>query len=326
MRRRDFITLLGAAAAWPLAARAQQRTLPMIGYLDATNMDLDPRMPMFRQGLGEAGFIEGRNVAIEYRSANGQYSRLPALAAELVRRQVDVIVAPGSAPAALAAKAATATIPVVFGVADDPVKLGLVTSFARPEGNVTGVDIFSVEVVAKRLSLLHALVPKAARIAVLVNPANTQNGDAMVGEISRAASAMGLQIELLKAGAIGEIDAAFAALTREHADALFVAPDAFFFTRRAQFVTLSARYAIPAAYFVHDFVEAGGLMSYGTDVKDSWRQVGIYAGRILKGVKPADLPVMQSSKFEFTINLHTARLLGIEVPPSLLAIADEVVE
>jgi putative ABC transport system substrate-binding protein len=326
MRRRRFIALLGgAAAAWPLVARAQQPAMPTIGYLDATSSSADPRMQMFRQGLGEAGFVEGRDVAIAYRSANGRYDRLPGLAADLVRHQVTVIAAP-STPAALAAKAATTTIPVVFGVADDAVSLGLVASLARPRGNVTGIDFLSVELVTKRLSLLHELVPKAVRFAVLVNPANAANTESMVRDISEAARSIGLQIQVLKAGTSGEIDTAFATLVREGAGALFVAPDAFFASRSVQFASLAARYAIPTAYFNREFVEAGGLMSYASDVADSFRLVGVYAGRILKGAKPADLPVMRSTKFELFVNLKTAKALGLEIPAGVLAIADKVIE
>jgi putative ABC transport system substrate-binding protein len=324
MNRRDFITLLsGTVAAWPLAARAQQAAVPVVGYLYPTKADV--ALQMFRQGLSEAGFIEGRNVAIEYRWAEGQYDRLPTLAADLVRRQVAVIVTPGSTPATLAAKAATTTIPIVFAVANNPVRLGLVTSLARPDRNMTSVNIYSVEVVAKRLDLLHALVPKAVHIAVLVNPSGP-GVESTIADILQAAHAIGLQVQVLKAADSSEIDAAFATLVKEGADALFVTPDAFFASRRAQFATLAARHAIPTAHFNRDSVEAGGLMSYAGDTADSFRQVGVYAGRILNGAKPGDLPVVQPTKFEFVINLHTARLLGLDVPPPLLAVADEVIE
>jgi putative ABC transport system substrate-binding protein len=280
----------------------------------------------FRKGLNEAGSIEGQNVMVEYHWLDGQYDRLPSLMTDLVRRRVAVIAMPGSAPAALAAKTATATIPVVFGVADDPVKLGLVASLARPGGNATGINFFSVEVVAKRLGLLHELVPKAVRIAVLVNPANATNTESTLRETSEAAGALGLQIQVLKAGTVGEIDEAFASLGREQADALFVGPDAFLISRRVQLAILGARYVIPTAHADRDPVEAGGLFSYGTDIEDVYRLVGDYTGRILKGAKPADMPVQQSSKFQFVINLTVARALGLELSPSLLARADELVE
>jgi putative tryptophan/tyrosine transport system substrate-binding protein len=325
MNRREFITLFGGAATWPLAARAQQPAMPVIGYL--TGGSNDPAfVRIFLQGLGKTGFVDGKNVVIEYRSANGQYDRLPSLATELIHRQVDVIATPGSNAAALAAKAATTTIPIVFGTADDPIKLDLVTSFARPEGNVTGVYFFSVQLVAKQLALLHELVPNAKQIAVLANPANAANIESMLGEISKAAAAIELQIHVLRASTIGEIDMAFAGLSRLRADALFVAPDNFFVSRRVQFSTLAARYAIPACYFSRSFVEAGGLMSYGTDREEMFHQVGDYTGRILRGAKPRDLPVVQSTKFEFVINLTTARALGLDVPPTLLTITDEVIE
>ena len=279
----------------------------------------------FRKGLNETGYVEGQNVTVEYHWLEGQYDRLPALMADLVRRQVAVIATPGNVPA-LAAKAATATIPIVFGVGDDPVKLGLVASLARPGGNATGINFFVQEVVAKRLRLLHELVPKAVRIAVLVNPANASAAETTLREVQEAAPTIGLQIQILNATTIGEIDAAFAILARERPDALFVAGDAFFISRRVQFATLTARDRIPATYSVREHVAVGGLMSYGTDLADAFRQVGVYTGNILKGAKPADLPVMQSTKFEFVINLQTARTLGIEVPPGVLSIADEVIE
>ena len=283
-------------------------------------------MAAFRKGLNETGYVEGQNVTVEYHWLEGQYDRLPALVADLVRRQVAVIATPANTLAALAAKAATATIPIVFGVAEDPVQLGLVASLARPGGNATGINFFSQEVVAKRLRLLHDLVPKAVRVAVLVNPANASTAESTLRDVQEAAPTIGLQIQILNARTIGEIDAAFASLARERPDALFVAPDGFFTSRRVQFATLTARDKIPATYSNRDFVAAGGLMSYGTDLADMFRQVGVYTGSILKGAKPADLPVLQSTKFEFVINLQTARALGIEVPPALLAIADEVIE
>jgi putative ABC transport system substrate-binding protein len=328
MKRRAFISLLGgAAAAWPRAARAQQPAMPVVGFLNSGSLDASARnVAAFRKGLNEAGYVEGQNVTVEYHYLEGQYDRLPALVADLVRRRVAVIATPGSTPAVLAAKAATATIPIVFGVGEDPVQLGLVASLARPGGNATGINFFVNEVVAKRLRLLHDLVPKAVRIAVLVNPANASTAESTLRDAKEAAPTIGLQIGIFNASTIGEIDAAFADLARERPDALFVAPDGFFFSRRGQFAILTAVNRIPAAYSSRDYVAAGGLMSYGTDNADMYRQVGVYTGRILKGAKPADLPVQQSTKFELVINLQTARALGIAVPPGLLAIADEVIE
>jgi len=270
--------------------------------------------------------VDGQNTTIEYLWLNGQYDALPALMADLVRRRVTLIATPGVTDAAIAAKAATATIPIVFGVADDPVKLGLVASLARPGGNATGINFFALELTAKRLGLLRELVPKATRIAVLVNPANASSTESTLRDAQGAAHVLGMQIVVLNASTISEIEAAFATLVREHADALFVAGDAFFNSRRVQFATLASRDRVPTNYVLREHVEAGGLMSYGTSRMDMFRQAGVYTGSILKGVKPADLPVLQSTKFEFVINLHTARLLGIEVPPGLLAIADEVIE
>jgi ABC-type uncharacterized transport system substrate-binding protein len=280
----------------------------------------------FRKGLQESGYVEGQNVTIEYQWLEGQYDRLPAVMGDLVRRPVAVIAIPGSGPATRAAKAATATIPIVFGVAGDPVQLGLVDSLARPGGNATGVNFLAEEVAAKRLRLLHELVPKAARVAVLVNPANAAATENTLRDLHEAAPIIGLQIQVLKATTIGEIDGAFALLARERPDALFVGPDGFFSSRRVQFAILAARERIPAAYTQRGYVAAGGLMSYGTDQLDMSRQVGVYSGRILKGSKPTDLPVQQSTKFEFVINVQTARALSIEVPPSVLSIADEVIE
>jgi putative ABC transport system substrate-binding protein len=326
--RRDFIMLAGSAAlTWPLAARAQQPTMPVVGFINPGSPDVFARyVAAFRKGLNETGYVEGQNVTVEYHWLEGQYDRVPALVADLVRRRVAVIATPGNAPAALAAKAASATIPIVFGVGEDAVRLGLVASLARPGGNATGINFFTQEVQAKRLRLLHDLVPKAVRIAVLVNPANASSAKTTLREVQEAAHAIGLQIQILNASTIGEIDAAFAILAREHPDALFVGGDAFFTSRRVQFATLTARDRIPSAYGNRDDVAAGGLMSYGTDFADTFRQVGVYTGSILKGGKPADLPVLQSTKFEFVINLQTARALGIEVPLNVLSIADEVIE
>jgi putative tryptophan/tyrosine transport system substrate-binding protein len=327
VKRREFIMLLGAAAAWPLAVRAQQSSKPVIGFLHSASPDpYKPYMAAFRQGLNEAGFVEGQNLTIEYRWAEGRFDRLPELAADLVRRRVNVIATPGNTTAAVAAKAATKTIPIVFGVSDDPVKFGLVVSLARPGGNVTGMNFFTAELVEKRLGLLRELVPPASRIAVLVNPANTANAETTKKELEAAAHSLGMQIYIVNASTNGEIDAAFAALGRDRPHALFVSPDAVYNGLRVQLATLAIRYAIPTAFSVREYVEVGGLMSYGTSIGDMFRQVGVYTGRILKGDKPADLPVVQSSKFELAINLKTAKTLGITVPPQLLARADEVIE
>jgi putative tryptophan/tyrosine transport system substrate-binding protein len=327
VRRREFITLLGgAAAALPLAARAQQPAMPIVGFVEGRSAGATVRQAAaFRKALSETGYVEGQNVMVEYHWLDGQYDRLPALMADLVRRRVAVIVAFSNAPA-LAAKAATTTIPIVFGVGQDPVKMGLVASLARPGGNATGINFFNQEAVAKRLGLLHDLVPKAVRIAVLVNPANPSATEPTLRELPEAARALGLQIAVLNASTSHEIEAAFSTLVPDRADALFVAPDSFFTGRPVQFATLAAHHRVPAAYTQRAFVEAGGLMSYGTDITDMWRQVGVYTGQILKGVKPADLPVAQSTKFEFAINLQTARALGIEVPNALQLLADEVIE
>jgi putative tryptophan/tyrosine transport system substrate-binding protein len=326
MRRREFITLLGGTAAWPLAARAQQPALPVVGFLGAGSADASvSRVAAFRKGLNESGYVEDQNVTIEYHWLEGRYDLLPALVADLVRRRVAVI-ATGTASAALAAKAATATIPIVFEVSEDPVQLGLVASLARPGGNATGINFFVADLTAKRLGLLHDLVPNGVNVAVLVNPANAPTAESTLRGVQEAALSVGLQIQILNASTIGEIDAAFATLAHERPDALFVAGDGFFNSRRGQFATLAARDRIPASFADSDMVAAGGLMSYGTDNVNMFRQVGVYTGRILKGAKPADLPVIQSTKFEFVINLQTARALGIEVPPGLLAIADEVIE
>jgi putative tryptophan/tyrosine transport system substrate-binding protein len=327
MRRRSFITLLGGVAAWPLVARAQQPTMPVVAFIHPGASEVGARdVSAFRKGLQESGYVEGQNVTIEYQWLEGQYDRLPAFMADLVRRPVAVIAIAGSGPATRAAKAATATIPIVFGVAGDPVQLGLVASLAHPGGNATGVNFLAEEVAAKRLRLLHELVPKAARVAVLVNPANTAATENTLRDLHEVAQIIGLQIQVLKATTIGEIDNAFAMLARECADALFVGPDGFFSSRRVQFAILAARERIPAAYTQRGYVAAGGLMSYGTDQLDMARQVGVYTGRILKGAKPTDLPVQQSTNFEFVINIQTARALGIEVPPGVLSITDEVIE
>jgi putative tryptophan/tyrosine transport system substrate-binding protein len=326
VQRRQFITLLGGAmAAWPLAARAQQPAMPVIGFLSSLSLAPSAHLiAAFRRGIAETGFVEGQNLAIEYRWADGRLVQLADLAADLVRRRVSVIAAPGVG--ALAAKATTQTVPIVFGVSEDPVKLGLVASLARPGGNLTGINFFVAELVAKRLGLLRELVPAASRVAVLVNPANVQTASATLSEAEPAARALGLQIQVFTASSNREIDTAYAALARERPDALFVAPDALFVNRRVQLIALAARHALPATYAVREYVEAGGLMSYGTSVADMYRQIGVYTGRVLKGAKPADLPVMQATKFELVINLQTARLLEIEVPPTLLARADEVIE
>jgi ABC-type uncharacterized transport system substrate-binding protein len=280
----------------------------------------------FRSALSEGGYIEGQNVTVEYHWLEGQYDRLPAIVAGLVRRRVAIIAAVGATPAALAAKAATTTIPIVFGLGDDPVKLGMVTSLAQPGGNVTGTNFFFFEVAAKRLGLLHDLVPKAARIAVLVNPANALNTESILREMPEAARTMGLQIQVLHASTRSEIEAAFATIVRERADALFIAPDALFTSRRGQFATLAARDRVPTSCGNREMTEAGLLMSYGANLVDMFRQVGVYTGNILKGAKPAELPVLQSTKFEFVINLQTARALGIEVPNSIQLLADELIE
>jgi len=324
--RRDFITLLGGAAAWPLAARAQQPAVPLVGFLNSASPEVfSDHLRAFHRGLKDTGFVEGENVAIVYRWAENQMDRLPALAADLVRRQVAVITT-GNYTAVLAAKAATTTIPVVFMVSEDPVRLGLVANLARPDGSLTGINFFGGELTAKRLALLRELVPTAARVAVLVNPANATVTETTVREVEAAARAMRLQIQVLNASTSGEIDAAFATFVRERPDALLVGGDAFFISRRVQLIQLEARHAIPVTYSQRQQAEAGGLMSYGASLTDAYRQVGVYTGRILKGAKPADLPVVQSTKFELVINAQTARMLGLAVPPTLIATADEVIE
>jgi putative tryptophan/tyrosine transport system substrate-binding protein len=328
MNRRALITLLGGAAtlaAWPLAARAQQ-PLPVIGFVNGGSADASARfVTAFREGLSETGFVEGQNVAVEYHWLEGKYDQLPALMADLVRRRVALIATPASGPAARAAKAATSTIPIVFSVAQDPVQLGLVASLARPGGNATGLNFFSREVAAKRLRLLHDLIPKAVRVAVLLNPANAGSAEANLREVQGAAPGMGLKIQILNATTVAEINAVFAGFARERPDALFLAGDGFFSDRRVH-ATLTARDRIPATGSESQFVKAGLLMSYGTDYPETFRRVGDYAGRILKGGKPGELPVLQSTKFEFALNLQTAQALGIEVPPGVLSIVDEVVE
>ena len=325
--RREFIALLGSAAAWPLVARAQQAALPTIGFVSGLSADASAdRLRLFRQGLNEGGYVDGQNVTVEYHWLDGQYDLLPPLMADFVRSGVAVIAA-DSTPVALAAKAATATIPIVFQVGADPVKLGLVANLARPGGSVTGISLLNLEVVARQLGLLHELVPRAVRMAVLVNPANAPGAESTRENTAEAARALGLQIQVLNASTSREIEAAFADLVRARAEALFIAADSFLVSRGAQLATLAARYVIPTAQPTNrEFVKAGGLMSYGTDIVDTYRQVGVYTGRILKGTKPSDLPVVQPTKFEFAINLQTARMLGLEVPPMLLGRADEVIE
>ena len=327
MRRREFITLLGgAAAAWPLAVHAQQPAMPVIGFLNPTAPEaLAEPMRGLRQGLKDVGYVEGENLTIEYRWADNRTERMPAMAAELVRRRVSLIVATGGAQAPLAAKNATTTIPIVFSTGGDPVKLGLVPTLARPDGNVTGVSILAAELTAKRLELLHELVPGAVRVALLTNP-DDPSADVTLQELEAAVDAMGLQTQLLKASTSREIDAAFATFAHERPDALFVSGGGFFLSRRVQLSLLAAFHRVPATFTLRDFAEAGGLMSYGASLKDAYRQVGVYAGRILKGAKPADLPVVQASKFDLVINQQTARMLGLTVPDKLLTAADEVIE
>jgi putative ABC transport system substrate-binding protein len=325
MHRRRVITLLGLAAGWPLAARSQPAATPVVGFLDAGSpAERTQQVVAFRKGLAEAGYEEGRNVAIEFRWAEGQYDRFAALAADLVRRNVSVIAVPGSGAGALAAKAATATIPIVFGSAGDPVKEGLVASLNRPGGNVTGINFFTAELVAKRMQFLRKAAPLANRVAVLVNPTDPENYQSTLNEVRAAAG--GQQILAFDVASGPDIDRAFVRMLDWKADALFVAPGSFFNIRRVQLAMLAARHGLPAIYSVRAYPEAGGLMSYGTDVLDAFRQVGVYTARILKGAKPADLPVMQSSNFELVINLNTARALGLTMPADLLSVADEVIE
>jgi putative ABC transport system substrate-binding protein len=328
MRRREFIALLGsAAAAWPLTAGAQQRPMPVIGFLNTVEGGgFSDRVRGFRAGLKETGFIEGENVAIEYRWAENRLERLPELGAELVRRQVSVMVASGGSAAALAAKALNTNIPIVFGIAEDPVALGLIASLSRPGGTMTGVNFFVGELLAKRLEMLRELVPTAKRIAVLVNPQDSARAQIQVKQLEEAARAMGIAPRLFETGSKEAINAAFANFADERPDALFVSADPLFPARRVQLAMLTARHAIPSSFSVREVVDVGGLMSYGPNVPEAYRQIGVYTGRVLKGARPADLPVLQSNKFELVINLQTARMLGLTVPPSLLSIADEVIE
>jgi putative ABC transport system substrate-binding protein len=325
MKRREFITLLGGAAAWPFAARAQQPAVPVVGFIHTLSPEAFPHLAAaFRQGLKEVGFVEGQNITVEYRWAHGQYDRLPELAADLVRRKVAVIAATGGDPSPQIAKAATSTIPIVFVANGDPVSQGLVASLNQPGGNVTGITIFGAAAVTKRLQLLHELLPEAATIAFLVNP-NNPNGEIETNAAQTAANSLGLKMLVLSARNEGEFDAAFTAMAQRRASALLVSSDPFF-SRSDQLISLAARQKIPAIYHIREVAKAGGLMTYGNNLLDVYRQAGIYVGRILKGEKPADMPVMQSTKFEFLINLKTAKALGLTIPPSLLARADEVIE
>ena len=327
MRRREFITLLGSAAAWPLTARAQQAAMPVVGFLGSASPDRwARRMRAFHQGLSETGYVEGRNVATEYRWAEGQNDRLPPLAADLVGRQVTVIAAPGSTPAALAARAATTTIPIVFEVASDPVAIGLVASLARPGGNITGVTSLNAEVGPKRLELMHELVPTATVVGLLVNPTNPNLAEPTTRNLHAAARTLGLEMHVLHASAERDFDAVFATLVQLRAGALVIGADPFFSSRLEQLATLTVRHAVPTVYQSREFTAAGGLMSYGASFADTFRAAGIYTGRILKGDKPADLPVQQTTKVELFLNLSTAKALGLEVPRTLIARADEVIE
>jgi putative ABC transport system substrate-binding protein len=329
VKRRDFITLIGgAAAAWPLAARAQQPTVPVVGFLSPVSRGegIRNRLTAFHGGLAQAGYVEGRNVAIEYRWAEGRFDLFPELAADLVRRKVSVIVAPGAEAGARAAKAATSTIPIVFGVAEDPVRMGLVMSLARPGGNATGINFLSAELVAKRVGLLRELLPGITRLGALINPSDAERAESVSSEVQAAARSMGQHVHVLKAGTSDEIDEAFATFGRERIEALFVGPDPFFNSRRVQLALMAVRHALPAIYGSREYVEAGGLMGYSSNLVDMFREVGVYAGKILKGAKPADLPVVQSSKFELVINRQAAKAIGLTIPDKLLVAADEVIE
>ena len=326
MKRREFISLLGGAVAWPLAARAQQPAMPVIGFLNTRSADVSSHLvAALRRGLAENGYVEGQTVTVEYRWANGQYDRIPALAAELANRPMAVLVATGGEPAAMAAKAATSTIPIVFGIGGDPVKLGLVASYNRPGGNATGINILTNVLAAKRLGLLHELVPKVTTVGFLINPM-FPTAENPLSDTQEAARAIGVQLHVLQASTDHEIDTAFESVAQHGISALAAAADPFFNTRRDKLVALAARHAVPTIYQNREYPVAGGLMSYGIDLADVYRQIGVYAGRILKGAKPADLPVVQPTKFEFVINLKTAKALGLTVPPDVLSLADEVIE
>jgi putative ABC transport system substrate-binding protein len=325
--RRELIALLGVAIAWPLAARAQQTAMPVIGYIDAGLPEPAAHLvSAFRGGLGETGFVEGRNVAIEFRWAHNDNERLPELAADLVRRRVAVIVAPQSTAAVMEAKAATRTIPIVFGTGGDPVEAGLVKSLSRPGGNITGITFMNVEITAKRFGLLHELLPNATRFGVLINPKNSVISETTVKDATAAASAMGREVEIVKASTNQEIDAAFSVLKAKRVDALLVAPDTLMANRRLQIAMLAVRLGLPLMAVQRELAETGALMSYGPNFTETYRQTGIYTGRILKGENPTDLPVLRASKFELVINLQTARIIGLDIPPTLLALADEVIE
>ena len=325
--RRELLAAVGGAAvAWQLAARAQQPAMPVVGFLGSNSTGMwASHLRAFRQGLSEIGYVEGRNVAIEYRWAQNEPNLLAEMAADLVSRKVAVIATPGNLPGTRAAKTATSTIPIVFGVAEDPVKAGLVASLNRPDGNATGINFFTGEPVAKRLALLHELVPSAKRVAVFINPSDPPRAEILRSDVRAAASHVGVQLQILDPSTSREIDAAFAALVSEGAEALFVGPDGFYNSRRVQLANMAADHSIPTAFAAREYVETGGLMSYGTSLTEMYREVGVYCGRILKGAKPADLPVLQSTKFELVINLQTASMLGLTVPPTLLARADEVI-
>jgi putative tryptophan/tyrosine transport system substrate-binding protein len=327
VKRREFMSLLGGvAAAWPLVARAQQPAMPVVGFLGPTSLDaFADRIRGFHRGLKEMGYAEGDNLTIAYRWAEGKLDQLPTLAGELVGRKVSVIAA-GATAATFAAKAATKTIPILFIIPEDPVGLGLVASLAQPGGNMTGVNLLSAEVVAKRMELLRQLVPAARRIAMLINPADPKTSEATLRDVDQTARTIGLQVQVARARTIGEIDAAFTAFAREPPDALFIATDPFFTSRRIQLANWASRHGIPMTSGTREITDVGGLMSYGANIPDAWRQIGVYTGRILKGAKPADLPVVQATKLELVINAQTARILGLALPASLLAIADEVIE